>query len=103
MFAKVAYAVILRWLFDLIMCVRCDCVYVCVGGCRTPITRWPCIGGRLLDLYTLYTSVIKLGGWEKVRCTTLSLSTSLCEVTNGWHTTEAFIKLMNASEAVALL
>jgi len=46
----------------------CEYVCVCAGGCRTSITGWPSIGGRQLDLYTLYTSVIKLGGWEKVRC-----------------------------------
>jgi len=47
--------------------VRASVTVVSVGGCRTSITHWPCIGGRALDLYTLYTSVIKLGGWEKVR------------------------------------
>ena len=49
----------------------CMWVYVCGDGCRTPITRWPSIGAGQLDLYTLYTSVIKLGGWEKVRCNTV--------------------------------
>ena len=53
----------------------------CVGGCRTSITHWPCIGGVPLDLYTLYTSVIKLGGWEKVCCYTTHWATSLFDLT----------------------
>lgn len=51
-----------------------------VVGCRTSITHWPCIGGRPLDLYTLYTSVIKLGGWEKVRYRPYQLVTLLVNV-----------------------
>jgi len=56
-----------RWGGETETCRLSECIHLCFGGCRTSISRWPYVGGKPLDLYTLYTSVIKLGGWEKVR------------------------------------
>ena len=69
------------------------CLHVCAAGCRTSITHWPCIGGRSLDLYTLYTSVIRLGGWEKVGYNTCCWPLPLFDMNSDCHQSETCLKL----------
>jgi len=33
---------------------------------NTPLSQWPTLNGKAVDLYKLYMKVISLGGWERV-------------------------------------
>ena len=52
-----------QWLWWFVYSAEYRIPCVC---CRTPFNRLPRIGGRVVNLYLLYSKVTALGGWKKV-------------------------------------